>query len=323
MIVDYKHSTYPPIPELPTTTHVLVPGPTNSLAPSPTDVAPIPTVHPEPGYEAQVSGESGHRTLWVVFVIMLLSTVAFTVLAYRVPVQKRFFHIITAFITLFATVSYFAMATGDGIALHTIKEWQHHSHGIPSVHHVVQREVYWARYVDWSITTPLLLIDLSFLAGLNGASLLITIVADLFMVLTGLFAGFGHTDGQKWGYYAMACVAYLVIVYQLGVNGRAALQNKDQKTVGLFTSLAGFTLLLWTAYPIVWGVADGAQIANVDSEIIAYAVLDVLAKPVFGFWLLLSHDFSSATSISIDGFWAHGASADGAIRIGADDDEGA
>ena len=32
---------------------------------------------------------------------------------------------------------------------------------------------------------------------------------------------------------------------------------------------------LWTAYPIVWGLTEGANKITVDSEIIAYAVLDV------------------------------------------------
>jgi bacteriorhodopsin len=45
----------------------------------------------------------------------------------------------------------------------------------------------------------------------------------------------------------------------------------------------------------VWGIADGARIADVDAEIIAYAVLDVLAKPVFGFWLLFTHDSMAST----------------------------
>jgi bacteriorhodopsin len=52
-----------------------------------------------------------------------------------------------------------------------------------------------------------------------------------------------------------------------------------------------------------------------------YAILDVLAKAVFGYWLLFTHDlYSSGTSL--DGFWAHGLGRDGAIRVG-DDDEGA
>ncbi|NRJ45862.1 hypothetical protein F3B15_25070, partial [Salmonella enterica subsp. enterica serovar Typhi] len=74
-------------------------------------------------------------------------------------------------------------------------------------------------------------------------------------------------------------------------------------------------------YPIIWGIADGSRNINVDSEIIAYAVLDVLAKPVFGFWLLFTHDSMSNTA-SLEGFWSKGLGSDGAIRVG-DDDEGA
>lgn len=34
---------------------------------------------------------------------------------------------------------------------------------------------------------------------------------------------------------------------------------------------------------------------SVDSEIIAYAILDILAKPVFGTWLLYTHDRMPST----------------------------
>jgi bacteriorhodopsin len=65
----------------------------------------------------------------------------------------------------------------------------------------------------------------------------------------------------------------------------------------------------------IWGVADGARIVNVDGEIIAYAVLDILAKPVFGFWLLTTHDKNAQTSPSIEGFWSHGATTEGTLRV--------
>ena len=86
----------------------------------------------------------------------------------------------------------------------------------------------------------------------------------------------------------------------------------------------------------IWGIADGSQTIGVDAEIVAYAVLDVLAKPVFGFWLLFTHDAMTEryadihgpkvmiltlySSMSLDGFWAHGLAKDGAIRVGDDDD---
>lgn len=137
------------------------------------------------------------------------------------------------------------------------------------------------------------------------------------MVLLGLFAAFGRTDGQKWGYYTIACIAYLVIVYQLVVPGRRAVAAKSNSTAKLFASIGGFTLILWTLYPVVWGIGDGARKWSVDAEIIAYAVLDVLAKPVFGFWLLFAH---AKNASAIDGFWAHGLNNEGSLRVGDDDE---
>ena len=140
--------------------------------------------------------------------------------------------------------------------------------------------------------------DLAFLAGLNGADILVVVVADLIMVLTGLFAALTTAEDVAWGYYAIACLAYLVIVYQLAVQGRTVVKSKDTRTASFFSAIAGFTLLLWTAYPIIWGFTEGSRVLNVDGEIVAYAVLDVLAKPVFGFWLLFTHDAMASSYVS-------------------------
>jgi len=299
-----------PVYALKKTSSLLVPtsSSTSSVSPIPTVINPTPAMY-------ETVGSAGSKTLWVVFVLMFLSSLAFIGMAYRVPVQKRLFHVLTALITIFATISYFAMATGDGNSYAHIIIKETHKHVPDTIEHVY-RQVFWARYVDWSLTTPLLLLDLAFLAGLNGSSILIAIVADLIMVLLGLFAAFGATDGQKWGYYAMACVAYLVIVYQLAVSGRKTVASKDNATAKLFASLGGFTFILWTLYPIVWGIGDGARKWSVDAEIIAYAILDVLAKPVFGFWLLSAH---AKKAESIEGFWSNGLTTEGSLRVGDDE----
>lgn len=59
---------------------------------------------------------------------------------------------------------------------------------------------------------------------------------------------------------------------------------------------------------------------GLDAEIIGYAVLDVLAKPVFGFWLLFTHDSMSSTSPSLEGFWSKGFGGEGQLRVGDDDE---
>lgn len=57
-----------------------------------------------------------------------------------------------------------------------------------------------------------------------------------------------------------------------------------------------------------------------DAEIIAYAVLDILAKPVFGFWLLMAYRQMPETNVDVGGYWSQGLGTEGAIRIG--DEEG-
>ncbi|KAF1933910.1 family A G protein-coupled receptor-like protein [Didymella exigua CBS 183.55] len=294
-----------------------------SMIPLPTatgGVSPIPTVLPDTP-DKQFVGETGTKTLWVVFIIMLISSGVFSGLAWRVPVQKRLFYVITTLITITAAISYFAMAVGEGVSIHKIHVREQHDH-VPDTHHEIHRQVFWARYVDWAITTPLLLLDLGLLAGMNGAHLTLAIVADLIMVLTGLFAAFGSEGTPaKWGWYTIACFAYLVVVWQLAVNGRAAVQAKGQNVSSFFLSIATYTFILWTAYPIisVWGFADGARRVGVDGEIIAYAILDVLAKPVFGTWLIITHAKLRETDVDLGGFWANGLNREGALRIGDDD----
>ncbi|KAK0624960.1 putative opsin protein [Bombardia bombarda] len=275
---------------------------------------PVPTV-----IQYQVLGEAGHRTLWVTFALMVLSSGLFALLSWNVPIQKRIYHVITTLITIVAALSYFAMASGHAASYNCVTIWDHHTH-VPDTSHEVCRQVYWGRYVDWSITTPLLLLDLCLLAGMDGAHTLMAIIADVIMVLSGLFAAFG-TEGtaQRWGWYGIGCVSYLFVIWHLAIHGTQMVSTKGASVSRLFNGLAIFTLLLWTAYPIIWAVADGARKTSVDTEIIIYSVLDILAKPVFGLWLLLSHRALAETNIDLGGWWSQGIGSEGRIRIGEEE----
>lgn len=251
----------------------------------------------------------GTVTLWVVFAIMLLSTIVFTLMAYRVPVQKRLFYILTIFITTFSSICYFTIASGNGASLLYVPDRS------PGGFSHIYREVYWAHYVDWSLTTPLLLLELAFLAGLSGANILVIVVADLIMSLLCLLAAFGHSGGQKWGYYAIACISYFVVVFQLVIPGQRAVAARDPETAKLFVSMSRFTLILWALYLIVLGIGDGSGTISVEAVIICYAILDILTKPVFGFWLLFT---DTKNWPNLEGWWVYGLATEGAVRL--DDD---
>lgn len=200
--------------------------------------------------EYEVAGDTGFGALWVVFVIMLAASGVFTLLAWNIPVSKRLYHVITTLITITAALSYFGMASGHAVSLNCNKVKDSHKH-VPDSYHEVCREVYWARYVDWSLTTPLLLLDLCLLSGIDGAHTLMAIVADLIMILTGLFAAFGtEQTAQKWGWYAISCIAYIFVIWHVALHGSKTVKAKGGNVTKLFGTLALFTFVLWTAYPM-------------------------------------------------------------------------
>jgi len=141
------------------------------------------------------------------------------------------------------------------------------------------------------------------------------------MILTGWFAAVSHTKLAKWGWYTMSILAFIWVIYTLLVTGRNSARSKNVQSVSRFyTLLTGYTIIVWIAYPIIWAIA-GKRILSVDGEIIAYAVIDILAKIGFGAWLLTSHQRLPEGSSEVNGFWASGFNREGRIRI--DDTEDA
>merc|ERR1711943_55581 len=54
----------------------------------------------------------------------------------------------------------------------------------------------------------------------------------------------------------------------------------------LYNKIANITIVTWIFYPIVWLAAEGNNSLAPDKEALAYTVLDVLAKSVFGFIII-------------------------------------
>lgn len=76
---------------------------------------------------------------------------------------------------------------------------------------------------------------------------------------------------------------------QLAVTGRRNAFVRGAKVAKLFNGISLFVLVIWTMYPIAWAISEGRYLITVDQEITFYGILDVLAKPVFGAWLLYAY----------------------------------
>jgi len=184
------------------------------------------------------------------FGIMVASSGVFALSSWNVPISRRVYYVITTLTTIIAALSYFAQASGHASTFNCITVRDEHEH-LPDTFHDVCRQVYWARYVDWALTTPLLILNLSLVGGIDGAHTLMAIVANVIMILTGLFSAFGQTGtSQKWGWYTISCISYLFVVWHVALHGTRMVASKGAGVRKLFSSLALFTFILWTLYPM-------------------------------------------------------------------------
>ena len=100
----------------------------------------------------------GSDWYWAVTGVMVVSTVAFMGLSFTVPRRNRIFHYITAAITLVAAIAYFTMASNLGYAA-IVVEFQRSNPKVAGLY----REIFYVRYIDWFVTTPVSLLSPLFL----------------------------------------------------------------------------------------------------------------------------------------------------------------
>jgi bacteriorhodopsin len=80
---------------------------------------------------------------------MAAATIVFIGLSFRAPRTNRIFHYITAAITLVAAIAYFTMASNLGYAAIQV-EFMRSNPLVAGTY----REIFYVRYIDWFVTTP-------------------------------------------------------------------------------------------------------------------------------------------------------------------------
>jgi len=231
--------------------------------------------------------KNGIIALWVVFALMCLGVIYAFATAVRLPKGQRVYHYVTGLVLVIGVVNYYSLAAQDGVKFIYIG------------HHTF-RQIYFARFIDWLMATPLISLDLALLAGLPLFDLIVLIVANIGMVLLATVASFSRTD-FKWGYYGFSCFFYLCALYTILVPGRAAASRKSDAVGKFFTSIGVYILVVLAGYFVVGAFSEGLYMISVDMDIYLFGVLDVLSKIVFGIWLL-SVDIPEAR-IKLGSFW--------------------
>ena len=208
---------------------------------------------------------------------MAIGAVIIAVIGFSLPNVER--HHVTAsfFVCAIAACAYYAMATGTGT-------WM-----------VDGEPVFYARYVDWIVTTPLLLLGLLTvgLAPVTGGGEAArarngligwVLGADILMIATGLVASLRQQNDDRWIWYIISCVFFLLVLWALFGPVK---QHLEQSMSPLYMRLLGILTVLWFIYPILWVLGtEGTGTLDLTGEIAVFAVIDVLAKVGFGIVLV-------------------------------------
>lgn len=173
------------------------------------------------------------------------------------------YYAVLAAVTGIATLAYGAMALGIGRI------------------HTVDGVLYLPRYVDWVLTTPLLLLYLAMLARPTRRAYVTLIGLVVFVIASGITAGLlpKRSGWLAWGAGLVAFAGILALL--VTVLPRQATLDAH-RPAAVFTKLRNLTIVLWSIYPIVWALGPfGLDLLLVETEAIVVTYLDVLSKVGF------------------------------------------
>ncbi|EGG00632.1 uncharacterized protein MELLADRAFT_39586 [Melampsora larici-populina 98AG31] len=229
---------------------------------------------------------AGSNFLWWVFAMMITSALGLTAYSLTLNPARRAFHFLGVAILFTASIAYFSMASDLG-ATPILVEFVRNQGDLATGFVAPTRSIWYVRYIDWVITTPLLLLTLLLSTGMPLSGIFATIFFDIIMIVTGLVGALVHSS-YKWGYFAFGCLAMLYVFWTLIGPARLAAKALGDDNHQAYIKGALSLSFLWMLYPIAWGLCDGGNVISVNGEMIFYGILDVLAKPGFIFLHLYS-----------------------------------
>jgi len=143
--------------------------------------------------------------------------------------------------------------------------------------------------------------DLCKLAGeaSDNRTTLFIVFIDFIMIASGLIGGL-ITGTERWAFFGFSIACFLPIIYFLcyldgdGSGGFCGFLNNTagNRRKQTYRRAMNLTVLSWIGYPIIWAVAEGGQNLSATGEAIAYTVLDIISKSVFG-WIIVYSEWGS------------------------------
>lgn len=210
---------------------------------------------------------------WVYVAVMFGSAFIFQLLNRSPKGVPHYKYLIHTFVVVWSGLAYASIALGQG----TLEQQD--------------GTVHFARYIDWVVTTPLLLLSLNLTGKFNlkveGTLTASLLGSQVIMIITGLIAELSATD-VKWFWYTIGCIALLVVLYIMWSPLKDKADSQGPEIAAVYKKSAAFLTFQWFAYPAVWALGSmGLGMLNATTTTVLFIVLPIVSKAGFGFFNLL------------------------------------
>lgn len=170
---------------------------------------------------------TSHGSDWyfTVTAVMAVSALLFTGAAVKKPLSHRVFHQTSALFCFVGAIGYFSMASGLGqVPIHAEFTRPDSSYTFAAG----TREIFYARYVDWAVSLPLVILALMMSSGVPLSTTLTTMMAaEIFNVC--LLIGALTQTTYKWGYVSSSTILFDMFLSRPSKYPQTEIKTPPQK----------------------------------------------------------------------------------------------
>ena len=231
--------------------------------------------------------------LWIGTIAMLLGGCAILAIGKRRTGAEEGDTIFHGIVPIIAACSYFAMATGVGATIIPHGTLVTAAGATTAVATPLGRLFYYARYVDWLFTTPLLLLSLCYAgmhSGLRRGSLVAgLLLSDILMIVTAFLFGAIDITWMKWTWFLVSCIAFLPVYYVMWGPLLEQSRLETAPAQANYRRNAMLLSILWALYPVLLALStDGLGVLGDATGVALIMILDVTSKVVYGLLATIS-----------------------------------
>jgi bacteriorhodopsin len=207
---------------------------------------------------------------WTYVAAMALGALYFWSLSRNPKGVPQSEYLVAIFIPIWSGLAYMAMALDQGKV------------------EVAGRLVHYARYIDWIVTTPLLLLTLSWTAmqfiKKDWTLIGFLMSTQIVVIATGLIADLSPQNWVRYLWYICGSVAFLVVLWGIWNPLRRYANSQGSELARLYQKLITYFTVLWLGYPVLWIIGpSGLGAIDRNLETILFCVLPFFSKVGFSF----------------------------------------